>query len=598
MKRAWSARARVALVALSAWASSDARADEAPPSDGAGGSTAAPDAPKGEPDADEAARMDAAKQRFFKGLELFKAEKWGAALAEFEESIRIHPTRSATRNAALCLRKLDRYAEALTRYEELASAFEDPDESERAIRQRETEELHTLVGTLAITCSEQGATLTVDGLERGVTPLAAPLRVNSGTHRIEAYKDGYLLESQEISVAGRANADVRVALRPLALSGRLRVAEKDGHAASVLVDDVRVGSAPWEGALAPGTHHVTLRGAGTQGSEPAAAPVRVGEITRLTVGLEDLGGAVAVYPVPATATVVIDGVEVGRGIWQGALKLGPHRVELASEGFIPLERKVDLVDDEPVVLRLSLERDRTSGVWQVKKQPRFVIDLALGPAIGPTFGGEVVPDECGARCSVSPTYGAFALVDAGYRFPVGISLGVGAGYLFLRQRVDERPGALMERPDALRVDAGVIDDVLSMHAFIVGASVGFDTGEKVFFRGRLTTGAAIAAVTDRRTGAFVSAIDGSAYSIPAIAEPHDAQFFAVVPDVHLGYRVTRAFEIGASVYGLGLIALGAPTWENEEDVRAPGFLGFFEEERLFGSSMFVVAPTVDATLSF
>lgn len=557
-----------------------------------------PPTPSDPPVDTEKEQREAAKQRFFKGLELFKAEKWGAALAEFEESIRIHPTRSATRNAALCLRKLDRYADALGRYEELGSAFEDPDDAERRLREQETNELRALVGTLTITCSEQGATLTVDGVERGTTPVSTPLRVNSGTHRVEAYKDGYVIESREATVAGGANADVPLELRPLAQSGRLRVSEKDGARVDVLVDDVRVGTTPWEGALPPGTHHVALRGEGRRGSEPAAAPVRLGEITRLTIGLEDLGGEVEVYPEPATATVAIDGVEVGRGVWRGALRLGPHRVELATEGFIPLERKVDLADAEPVVLRLSLERDRTSGVWQVKKQPRFVLDLGVGVVLGASFGGDVVPDGCAAPCSVSPTYGALTLLDAGYRFPVGISLGVGVGHLFLRQDVGARPGDLMERPDALRVDTGRIDDTLAMHAFIVGASVAFDAGETLFFRGRLTAGAAIAALTDRRSGAFTSAVDGSSYAIAQIAETRDAQFFAIIPDVHLGWRVGPAFEIGGSVYALGLIGLNAPGWQNDDDVHAPGFLGFFETARLTSSALFAVAPAIDATLSF
>src|SRR6185436_14514700 len=77
------------------------------------------------PPADEA-RVDPkaeALEHFDKGNTLFKSGALAAALAEFLESRRLYPTRSATSNAALCLSQLQRFDEALDLYEALLKDF-------------------------------------------------------------------------------------------------------------------------------------------------------------------------------------------------------------------------------------------------------------------------------------------------------------------------------------------------------------------------------------------------------------------------------------------------------------------------------------------
>src|ERR1700755_664762 len=82
---------------------------------------AAPD-PSAAPD-DPEKRKEEAKARFQRGLELVQNESWDAALAEFLASRKLFPTRVALKNAALSLRHLKRYVEALAMYNELLSSF-------------------------------------------------------------------------------------------------------------------------------------------------------------------------------------------------------------------------------------------------------------------------------------------------------------------------------------------------------------------------------------------------------------------------------------------------------------------------------------------
>src|SRR6478735_6517300 len=84
--------------------------------------TAAPGAAAATPD-DPEKRKEEAKTRFQRGLELVQNESWDAALAEFLASRKLFPTRVALKNAALSLRQLKRYVEALAMYTELLASF-------------------------------------------------------------------------------------------------------------------------------------------------------------------------------------------------------------------------------------------------------------------------------------------------------------------------------------------------------------------------------------------------------------------------------------------------------------------------------------------
>src|SRR5688500_13447169 len=70
-------------------------------------------APPGSPESDETRRIEDARAHFEAGVALFDEQAWDAALAEFLTSRARYPTRKNTKNAAICLRKLHRFDEAL-----------------------------------------------------------------------------------------------------------------------------------------------------------------------------------------------------------------------------------------------------------------------------------------------------------------------------------------------------------------------------------------------------------------------------------------------------------------------------------------------------
>src|SRR5262249_57157336 len=123
-------------------------------------------------------------------------------------------------------------------------------------------------------------------------------------------------------------------LRGLVSSGRLRVTEASGRALDVVVDNVVVGKTPWEGTLAAGRHVVALQGEGNLGTQPSEAAVRVNQLTPIALAAEELDAALRVTPTPSSAVVALDEVTVGHGVWEGRVRAGGHKVEIAEEGFL------------------------------------------------------------------------------------------------------------------------------------------------------------------------------------------------------------------------------------------------------------------------
>src|SRR2546430_11154177 len=96
--------------------------------------------------ADEAKKKDA-QAHFEQGLQLATEEVWDAALAEYLLSRKLYPTKAATKNAALCLRKLRRWDEALAMLQSLLLDFPSLSDQDRSFAAKEMKEVEPHVGT-------------------------------------------------------------------------------------------------------------------------------------------------------------------------------------------------------------------------------------------------------------------------------------------------------------------------------------------------------------------------------------------------------------------------------------------------------------------
>ncbi|WP_438004299.1 PEGA domain-containing protein [Sorangium sp. So ce321] len=564
---------------------------------------AAPDAPTDAPSAPapgaearpggaETGARDGARWHFDKGLSLYDAGAWDAAYAEFLRSRSLHPTRAATQNAALCLRRLRRYDEELEMLE-LLLAFPELTAPERAWTERELAAVRGLVGSLVLDVAEAGAAISIDGRPRGATPAPAPLRVPAGSRLVRVFKPGFAPAEVRVDVAGGQSVPVRIQLTPLVHSGWIRVEEAAGKVLDVVVDNVVVGKTPWEGLVPPGEHVVFLRGEGRLGTQPAPASVRLDQVTDLKLLAERLSAALRVEPTPASASLVIDGVSVGRGSWDGALRPGAHRVAIAAEGFVPQARDVTLREGAREVLRAALEPVQGPPLWWAQARLFVEADGYLG--VLPGFGGDVA-GRCAGSCSAPPGLAFAALGRAGYRLPAGVLLAVEAGYLTARQTIAGRPEAVT--PTGLAPNPGTADDTLLLRGALLGVSPGVRLDGPVPLTFALGAGAFLGALVDRRTGRFTPR-SGSPYEVGA-TEALAAPGLYVAPEVQIRARLGERLELGAGARAIVVVLPRQPRWAPEEGyvLAAADGQGQFPDARLSGPVLTAFTPGLIARYEF
>lgn len=154
-----------------------------------------------------------AKERFEKGVSLFKDEDFEAALVEFRAAYNAKPHFAVRYNVGICLFKLHRYTEAAL---ELKAYLEEGGKKVPKGKKKEVrailKELESLVGTLMVTCPVEGAEVWVDGEYRGKVPFMVPLKLDVGQHRVEVSAEGYETEVKTVDVPGGKEVSVEFEL--------------------------------------------------------------------------------------------------------------------------------------------------------------------------------------------------------------------------------------------------------------------------------------------------------------------------------------------------------------------------------------------------
>jgi PEGA domain len=563
----------------------------------------------------DAAKKDDARKHFEEGLTHFDRSEWSAALAEFLTSRSLFATRAATKDAAICLRKEARFDEALEMWEALEREFTDLAADDKALADREIADLRRSVGAVTIRGGETGANVVVDGRARGTLPLAAPVRVSAGTHVVRVYKEGFVAFETRVDVAGQQTVAVDAHLDALTQSGRLRVTEEEGKPVNVVVDNIDVGKAPWEGSLAVGDHVVVLRGDGTLGTQPVDAPIRLNQLTPLTLIAENLDATARVDPTPGGATVAVDGVVVGRGVWDGRLRVGGHKIEVAQDGFIAFSQQISLGKGERKIVTAQLDRDPTSPLWGASAKSKFVVEIDGAFTMAPVFGGDVVA-SCTGGCSPPLPIGALGMLHAAYQLPTGLGFGLEGGYLALSDSLKGRTAQVVGTRLLAPEQPGTADDQISLRGLVIGASGAFHRGDTWPLTVRIGVGAFIANARDARTGSFktsAATINQTPYTTDD-TEAHSATYLYAAPEVRFGRRFGDHLEINVGVQLWILSALSRPSWQDVNPVLAgpitapPGWTpamkpyndgeGGFGSQTLTGGFLFCVAPGLGLRYEF
>jgi hypothetical protein len=536
-----------------------------------------------------------ARARFRKGNELFKQHAWAAALAELLESRKLHPTMVATANAAYCLRQLERYDEALDLYESLLRDFKDVPADLKDETQRAIVELRGLVGTIEIGESEPGAAISIDGRARGEYPSIEPLRVAAGSHTVRLYKDGFEPFETRVEVAGRKTVPIDAKLRPLVASGRLKVIEQGGRALEVLLDGSLVGKTPWEGRVPVGEHVVLLRGEGDLGTAPTSVSVELSRTVPLTLVAEELAAVLQIEPVPASARVAIDSVAVGRGIWEGRLRVGEHKIEVAEPGFLTATLTVTLARGKRERTKVTLERDASSPFWRKPARPsRFMLEMAVSSPLVP-FGGAITSD-CVGTCSLSTGIGTHGMLRGGYELGWGFGLGAMAGWYAARQVARGRDTSLQELAGEGAATARV-DDTLRLRGVLVGGWLGYRLDTAFPIQARLNAGALLAVLSDARAGTITSSA-GDEHRFGTIVERHDARFLFLAPELRIGIPLSPHVELSAGIEVPILVPTERALWSTTVAAGSGGGTFAFDDEPLTSAVLVTFAPGLGARFDF
>lgn len=554
---------------------------------------APPAAAGGQPSAPAPDARELARERFERARALFQQQSWAAALAELREALRLFPTWPATSYAAHCLKKLGRFDESLDMYGALLRDFGDklPDEARQRALQ-EVEEMRRLVGTIDIDGAELGAAITINQQARGDYPLLAPIRVPAGSHIVRVYKEGFEPFETRVEVAGGTSERVTARLRRLVEMGTLHVHEARGRELSVIVDGVVVGqtgAGPLSVPLSPGKHVVFLRGQGKLGTPPATVTIRVNEASPLRVEAESLDASLRLVPRPFDALVSIDGVDVGRGFWDGGVHPGRHKIEVAAEGFLPEAREVAIQENQREVIVIELSRDPDSPFWRAPPPPpHFMVELGAGAMLAPSLEGDVV-GSCVGDCSQGLGVGTTGAIRGGYVLSSGVSFGLMAGYLSVSQRTSSREATLRVGPS--RAVTASVDDTVELTGVLAGAWVGYSFVARLPVHLRLSAGGLLGKTSDARLGVLGTS-DSPGYPVGTVSQAQAARFFYITPELRVGLPLRRGVEIYAGLEVPALFSLKRQRWSTDQGFYAgpdEGY-GWFDDDTWLGGVIFSFVP--------
>jgi hypothetical protein len=157
-----------------------------------------------------------ARERFQRGVALYREGSFDAALAEFRRAYEIAPNYRILYNLAQVQVERHDSVAALTLFEQyLLQGGTEIDAERRAQVERDMQSLRKRVADLTVESNVSGAQLTIDGVEAGTLPLVAPVQVNSGVRQLTLAKPGYQSVSRSVTIAGAQPLKLLLDLQPL-----------------------------------------------------------------------------------------------------------------------------------------------------------------------------------------------------------------------------------------------------------------------------------------------------------------------------------------------------------------------------------------------
>jgi hypothetical protein len=284
-------------------------------------------------------------------------------------------------------------------------------------------------------------------------------------------------------------------------------------------------------------------------------------------------------------------VPVGRGIWEGRLLAGAHRIEIAAPGFLPAREEVSIPRGGQRALRIDLGRDPRSPFRS--QAPRFTAELAVGVPLLAAFGGQVAI-SCTSPCQSPLGPGLYAVARGGYELGSRVSFGIVAGYMASTEMFRDRSTSFTV---GSRARAATVGDSLWGRAGLAGGWGQVTFGDRVPFHLRLGAGALLGSASDSRTGTLAGTPPAT---LAPATETHPLHAAYIAPEARVGLALGPHVELSLGIEMLLAFSVSPPTWSStrEVDVLPAGPAGHYPAEVYSSPSIVAFSPSVGARYDF
>ena len=325
-----------------------------------------------------------AKASLASGDKAARAKDWAKAQADYEAANAAAPSADALDGLANAHYQQKHDAEAYAAYESWLKTYGTTSPAKKRAAEARLVELGSRTSLLLVESTESGAKVEVDDKPVGTTPLAAPLRLALGPHRLRVTKDGFVPFDQAPNVAAGTTTPVQVKLEAQSTKGRLSVREKSGKAIRVLVDGVDMGEAPWAGDVEAGPHEISGR-SGPMTAAPEKVTVERGKTKDVELVASASYATLKVGTSDGKGLVYLDDKLVGEGTFTSDVPSGPHSLRITREGYDPFEETIELKDKETLARTITLKLSSKIETGPVQKENRPLEGIYGGFGLLMTF---------------------------------------------------------------------------------------------------------------------------------------------------------------------------------------------------------------------
>ncbi len=245
------------------------------------------------------------------------------------------------------------------------------------------------VGVVRVLSDAQGARAFIDGTDMGPVPVDIK-DVKAGDHIVQVKAPGMATGEKHVTVAAGASQIVKFDLNQEVSGdmGTLKVVSNVPEG-EVFIDGAAVGKVPQEKKIAAGEHPVVVR---LEGFKDFEQKVRVEAQQTVTVQAELKSvGRLRILSTPAQATVLVNGVALGKTPIDSEIETGETVVRLELPGYQAFEQTLTIEGGKTTTLSRELavagpseaemfeeQRGLTSYGARTLPRGRSTVDISVG----------------------------------------------------------------------------------------------------------------------------------------------------------------------------------------------------------------------------